>query len=291
MSELLKVCLWMSVAITGFTVMAIAGRAVTPHLDTFEIMAFRSLIGLLIVVVVGASVGRLREVRTNRLGLHLIRNSFHFAGQNLWFFSLSLIPLAQVFALEFSYPIWVALAAPLLLGERLTRTRLLAALIGFCGILIVVRPGFAEVNAGTLAAVLSAFGFAGSALFTKRLTSDQSITCILFWLTAMQAVMGLSTAALDGEITLPPAAIAPWIVVIAIAGLAAHLSLTTALSLAPATVVTPLDFARLPVIALVAAVIYGEAIDPFVLLGGAVILGAIYLNISREARNRRAAAS
>jgi drug/metabolite transporter (DMT)-like permease len=247
----LRAGLWMSGAIVSFCAMAVAGRSLASELDTFEMMLYRSIIGIVLVLAVGGILGRLGEINTRSLGLHVVRNVFHFTGQNLWFFSLTFIPLAQVFALEFTSPLWVTLLAPLILGERLTRTRAIAAAIGFTGILIVARPGFTEVNIGVIAAAASAIGFAGNILFTKRLTRTATITCILFWLTVMQAVFGLATAGWDGDVAWPSATAWPWIAVIGCAGLLAHLCLTNALKVAPATVVVPFDFIRLPVIAVI----------------------------------------
>lgn len=277
--------------ILAFSIMAVSGRQVGPSLDTFEIMTYRSILGIVIVVSVATFRGTLTQVRTKRLPLHLVRNISHFAGQNLWFYALTVIPLAQLVSLEFSYPIWVALAAPFLLGEKLTRTRLIAALVGFVGILIVVQPGIVSLNAGTVAAVLCAFGFAGSAMATRKLTRDQSITCILFWLAVMQAVLGLICAGADGDIALPSPAAVPWVILIGCCGLTAHFCLTKALALAPAAIVTPMDFARLPVLALVGAVFYGEVLDPFLFLGGAVIFGAIYVIVVSPPANSNSVAS
>ena len=283
-SPVLRAALWMTGAIASFSSMAVAGREVSSKLDTFELMMYRSLIGILIVVSVGGFLGRLGEVSSKRLHIHAIRNLFHFTGQNLWFFALAFIPLAQVFALEFTSPLWVALLAPLVLGERLTGTRTLAAVLGFAGILIVARPGFNEINAGVLSASAAAIGFAGSILFTKILTRTDTITCILFWLTVMQAVFGVVTAGWDGDVAWLSSAAWPWIVLVGCAGLLAHLCLTNALSIAPATVVVPFDFVRLPVIAIVGMILYAEQLDPFVVAGAVVIFAANYLNIWTETR-------
>lgn len=274
----------MSGSILSLSIMAVAGRAVAPVLDTFEVMTWRSIVGLGLVLAVAGAMGKLGEVRCDRLGTHLVRNVFHFTGQNLWFWSLSVIPLAQVFALEFTSPIWVILMAPLLLGEPITRRRLGAAALGFAGILIVARPDLGHLSPGVIAAAASAIGFAGSAIFTKRLTRHEGIVSILFWLTVMQAVFGIAGSGLDGTITLPTTAVAPWLGLIGVAGVLAHLCLTKALTLAPATVVIPMDFVRLPAIAIVGMTFYAEPLDPYVVLGAAVILGANWLNISGEAR-------
>ncbi len=271
--------LWMSGSILSFSVMAVAGRALAPFLDTFEIMLWRSLIGLALVLSFGAALGRLGGIRSNRLGTHLLRNLFHFTGQNLWFMSLTLIPLATVFALEFTAPIWVMLLSPLLLAERMTRVRWLAAGAGFLGVLIVVRPDLGQPSVGVALAAGSAIGFAGSAILTKRLTRHEGVISILFWLTAMQTVLAAVAAGHDGRVTLPDAATLPWLAMVGVTGVLAHLCLTRALALAPATVVMPMDFLRLPVIAAVGALAYGEAITPALALGSALILAANWINI------------
>lgn len=276
----LRAALWMIGAITAFTLMAIAGRAVSFELDTFEIMLFRSLIGVVVVFVLGHIMGTLGQVRRDRLGLHLLRNLCHFTGQNLWFFAITVIPLAQVFALEFTGPIWVLLLSPLLLGERITRFGALAAALGFIGILIIARPDPANLSPGIITAALAAIAFALTAIFTRKLTRTDSITGILVWLTVMQAVFGLICAGYDGDITLPTATTAPWLIVIGLAGLTAHFCLTTALSIAPASTVMPIDFFRLPVIMAVGMLLYEEPIDVLVFAGAALIFAGNWLNLT-----------
>ena len=282
----LAAALWMGGAIFSFTAMAIAGRQVADTHDTFEIMLWRSAVGFLVVVGAALATRRLREVRADRIGSHVIRNLFHFTGQNLWFWALTMIPLAQVFALEFTSPIWVILLSPLVLGERLTGPRIAAAALGFAGILIVARPDFAALNPGVLAAAGSALFFAATTLMTKRLTRGEHIVSILFWLTLMQFFLGLATAGWDGQIALPTARTAPWLVLIGFCGILAHLCLTTALSLAPASYVVPIDFVRLPVIAAVGMVFYDEQVDLLVMLGAAVIFIGNWINIRAETGRR-----
>jgi drug/metabolite transporter (DMT)-like permease len=282
----LRAALWMLGAVVSFSSMAVAGRAVSFELDTFEIMMYRSVVGFVLVLAVARATGHARGITTRSPGLHLVRNLSHFTGQNLWFYAITMIPLAQVFALEFTSPLWVLVLSPLILGERMTRVRALAAVIGFTGILIVARPGPETINAGTLAAAGAALGFAGSILATKRLTRTETLTCILFWMTLTQIVFGLICAGLDGEIALPSAVSVPWLFVIGCAGLMAHVCLTTALSIAPATLITPVDFLRLPLIAVIGLMVYGEAIDAAVMIGAAVIFGANYVNLWHETRKR-----
>lgn len=265
--------------------MAVAGRQIDNAIDTFELMLYRSVIGIVLVILVAGAAGTLTQVERRDLGLHAIRNLSHFAGQNLWFAALTLIPLAQLFALEFTSPIWVLILSPIFLKEPLTRLKLFSAGLGFIGVLIVARPDFSTPNLGILLAALAAIGFAGSAIATKQLTRKTSITCILFWLTVMQAIFGLIAAGWDGDVAWPAARIWPYVALVAVAGLCAHFCLTKALSLATASVVMPMDFARLPIIAIVGMLFYAEALDPWVLLGALIIFVANYQNIAKQPRN------
>ncbi len=286
MSPTIRGSLWMIGSILSFSLMAVAGRAASAELDTFEIMLFRSFVGFAIVVTVALITGAHRQITFRSMRLQVLRNISHFAGQNLWFFALTIIPLAQVFALEFTSPLWVLILAPFLLGERLTQTRIIAAVCGFVGILIVARPSPETVNIGTLAAASCAIAFAYSIIYTKLLTRTESLTCILFWMTAMQCVFGLICAGYDGDIALPSTQLLPWVIVIGLGGLVAHFCLTTALSIAPATVVIPVDFVRLPVIAIVGLLFYSEPLDVFVIIGALLIFGGNYLNIWSETHRK-----
>ena len=270
---------WMVGAIVAFTSMAIAGRAAALELDTFEIMFYRSVAGIGIVVLLAWMFGTLSQINPRRMDLHVGRNLCHFAGQNLWFYALTLIPLAELFALEFTSPLWVMVLAALFLGERLTLRKGVAAALAFAGVLLVVRPGTADMNIGHLMAAVAAICFASTAIFTKKLTNRESITCILFWLTVLQTGFGAVAVLYDGDITLPSAISLPWVILIAVAGLVAHFCLTTALSLAPASIVFPMDFARLPVIVAVGALIYSEPLQPLVLIGATLILYGNWINI------------
>ena len=147
----------------------------------------------------------------------------------------------------------------------------------------MARPTSAPLNAGVITAASCAIFFALTVILTKRLTRHEGIASILFWLTSMQLVMGLIMAGWDGDFALPSLAILPWILLIGCAGLAAHFCFTNALSIAPATVVVPFDFARLPVIALLAMVIYGEEVVIWTFVGAGLIFAANYLNILEAA--------
>ena len=281
-SEPMKATVWMIGAMLSFSLMAVSGRELATSLNTFEIMLYRSIIGFLIVLVIGHFAKTLGEIKGGRLGLHLFRNLAHFSGQNLWFLAVASIPFSQLFALEFSTPVWVALLAPLFLGEVLTKQRVLAVILGFAGVLIVARPDINQFDFAIVAAVACAICFAGSMMATKKLTSDQSITCILFWLTLMQLAMGLLATVFMGTVTFPEGINIIWIVIVGIGGLTAHFCITNALALAPAIVVIPLDFMRLPLISVIGFLAYGEAFELPILVGAGVIFMAILLNLKAE---------
>lgn len=290
-SQPVRAAIWMIGAVVSFSAMAIAAREISFELDTFEIMMYRSFIGIVIVLSIAFLTGSLNQINTRSMPLHFVRNISHFAGQNLWLFAITIAPLAQVFALEFTLPIWAMFMAVFVLNERLTANRVVTAFVGFIGILIVTRPWAEGINLGVIAGALAAIGFAGSAVFTRLLTRTVSITCIMFWLTTMQAIFGIICAGYDGDIALPSLAITPWLVLIGASGLVAHFCLTKALSLAPASVVTPVDFARLPIIAILGMLLYDEPLQMSVFIGAIIIFTANYFNILVETRTARTKAT
>lgn len=273
--------LWMMGSIGAFTAMAISGRALTGQHDTFEIMLWRSVVGLGLVLGVGAVTGGWRQITPRHMPNHLIRNLVHFTGQNLWFWALPIIPMAQLFALEFTAPIWVMALSPLLLGDRLSKRNLLSGLVGLAGVWMVAQPSFTAINPGILAAAASAISFALSAILTKRLTRIEGVVSILFWLVLMQAILGLVCSLADGAMRWPTLTSTPWLAVVGVSGIFAHLCLTKALNLAPASVVMPVDFVRLPVIAVVGWAFYDEAISLALAVGAGLILLANWVNLRR----------
>jgi drug/metabolite transporter (DMT)-like permease len=271
--------LFMFGSVLAFTTMAIASREASRAHDTFEIMFWRSLIGFVLVLGFMVQTRRLAEAKTRHPGQHLVRNLFHFTGQNLWLWALTLIPMAQVFAIEFTSPLWVMLLAPLLFGEKLSALRAVAAAVGFAGILVVARPDFGHIEPGVLAALGAAVGFASTLLMTKMLTREETVLTIMFWLTLMQTGFGLVMALKDGQWVLPDSTSAPWLALIGLCGVLAHMCLTTALRMAPAAQIMPIDFLRLPLVTLAGIAFYNEPLTWPLVIGGAMILSANWLNL------------
>ena len=278
-SASMKAGFWMLGAVFSFSLMAISGRELGGELNSFEIMLWRSLAGIVIVLAFAWQFNTLDQIKFTHLKLHALRNISHFFGQTLWYFAVTQITLAQLFAFEFTAPLWVALMAPLFLKETFTKRKFLAICVGFSGILIIARPEASGLSIGMLAAIFCAVGFAGSVLTTKLLTRNYSVTCILFWLTVMQFLLSLFFAGINGNIATPKITSLHWITIISVGGLTAHFCITSALTLAPASVVAPLEFLRLPLIAVVGYFAYDEALSIFVLIGAILIVGANIANL------------
>jgi drug/metabolite transporter (DMT)-like permease len=254
-------------ALLSFMAMALGGRELSADLSTFQILFFRSVVGLLIV---GALLSRRGPglLRTRHVG----RNLAHFVGQFGWFFAIASLPLAEVFAIEFTIPIWAALLSAVFLGERLTPRRLLALALGFAGVLLIVRPGVGLLQLASLAALVGALGYAVSYVCTKRLTATDSALAILFYMTAVQLPLGLAGALWHWQTA--DWVHLPWIVVVGVTALSAHFCLARALALADLSLVLPMDYLRLPLAAALGFALYGESVDALSVAGGLLIVAA-----------------
>ncbi len=281
MPRIVGAALWMAGALTGFMAMALSGRELSAELGTFQILFWRSLVGLAVISALLSWQGW-GEARTRRPGRQLLRNLVHFAGQFGWFYGLAHIPLAQVFAIEFTVPVWTLLLAALFLGEAITRARGLAVALGFLGIVIILRPGVAAVEVAQAAVLGSALAYALTYVLTKDLAGTETPLAILFYMTLVQLPIGLATG-LSGW-TWPSPGAWIWIVVVGVGALAAHYCIIRAFRLADAAVVAPMDFVRLPLSALIGYALYAEAIDPLVLAGASVIFVGNWLNLRAEHR-------
>lgn len=275
------VAIWMTGWLTAMVLMAVAAREAGKMLHVFQIMELRSLLGIVLFLPMVAAAGGARAVRTRRFGLQVGRNTVHYAAQFLWFLAITMIPIAEVVAIEFTGPVWVALLAVLLLGERMTAARLAAVVLGLVGVVIIVRPGLDHVEVGQVIALLAAIGFAGSFILVKSLTRTESVVSIIFWMVIIQSVIGAVPAAMVWQT--PPAAVWPPVVVIAVCGTYSHFCMAHALRHADATTVVPLDFLRVPLTALAAWLVFGERFDVFTVIGAAVILAGNLLNLRRGA--------
>jgi drug/metabolite transporter (DMT)-like permease len=284
-----RVVLWMIAAVLSFSTTALAVRSLSANLNLFEILSIRSGIGLAILLALLFARSDLRgQMRPRRLGTHLIRNTLHFAGQYGWALAITLLPFATVFSLETTNPVWTTVLAALLLGERLTPVRIGAIILGFVGVLIIVRPGLAAFQPAVFILLAATFSFAASNIATKKLILTESTFAIMFWMNAMQLPMGLAGSDLRAFAHIE-AWMLPAIIGIGISGLSAHFCLTNALRWADAAIVLPMDYMRIPLIAVIGWWFYGESVDVFVFIGAAVIISGILWNLHAETRRHRSA--
>jgi drug/metabolite transporter (DMT)-like permease len=287
-SGILAAVRWMAVALFSFSGIAIAAREAGGELGALDIMVCRSWLGVLILLALQYANGRsIADLRTGQLPLLTLRSTVHFIAQYAWLVAVTLIPLAQLFAIEFTAPLWTALLAPLFLKERLTGIRLLSAALGFAGILVVVSPGSLALGHGTVFAFVAAIGFALNFLLTKRLIRRDGAFLLLFYLHLIQGFIAIALVAPDFKVPSPVTGF--WVAALTVLGLFAHYALARAFSLADAIVVAPMDFLRLPLIAVVGVVLYNEQLAVALVIGAAIIVAANLLNIWGEQRQHRSA--
>jgi len=281
--NIVRVVLWMSGALLAFSAMAVSVRALAATLGVMEILALRAGFGLIVMATLVALRADLRAtINCRHLRLHLFRNTVHVASSYLWAMSLLLIPLAMTFALEFTTPAWTLLLAAPVLGERLTASRIGAVVFGLLGVLVILRPGLATFQPGGLLTLVAAFGLAITLIATKKLTRTDSTFAIVFWMMLIQLPLALIgsdplfvTKLNQGQV--------PAVIGIGVSGLVSHYCLTNAFQAGDAGVVVPLDFMRIPLIAVVGWWLYDEPLDVFVFLGAGLIITGILWNLRSEA--------
>jgi drug/metabolite transporter (DMT)-like permease len=276
----------MSGALLSFSALALGVRRLGGTFTIFEILAWRTGCGLIMMLAIGAAHPRFfRGFTLHHVWLHGLRNSTHLAAQYMWTLAIALIPLATVFALEFTTPAWTTLLAVLFLGERVTAGRVIALVCGLLGVLVIVRPGIATFQPASLLVLAAALGYGITYTTTKKLTATDSTFAIILWMNVMQFPVAYAASdplfwlRIDG---------ANWMAALAVgfAGLSSHYCLTKALNAGDASLVIPFDFLRLPLIAVLAWIIYGEPLEPVVFAGGALIFGGMLWNLRNEARQR-----
>jgi drug/metabolite transporter (DMT)-like permease len=269
--------LWMAGWLALMLLITVAGREALYELNVFQLMLIRSSVGLLLLAPLVWRAGGLAAVKTQRLPQHIARNTIHFGAQLGWFFALTLIPIGQVVAIEFTMPIWTAILAAMFLGERFTTFKFAAIVLGIVGVIMIVRPATGEINPGQLIALAAAVGFGTSVAMVKSLTRTEQTVTIIFYMLAVQTVGALLPALYVWQ--WPSLTIWGWAVVVAFCGTFSHYCMARALLYADASVVVPMDFLRVPLTALMGWLLYSERLDAFTVLGAALILTGNFLNL------------
>lgn len=268
---------------TTFCFVAVTGivRHVGQELPAPQGAFIRYALGaLLMLPFMGALLRRPPTLRG--LGAHALRGAVHGAGVVLWFYAMARIPVAEVTALGYVTPLFVTLGAALFLGESLKLRRLLAVLAGILGALVVLRPGFQEIGSGQLAQLAAAPLFAASYLIAKRLTSSEDPSVIVGFLSIFVS-LAILPVALTQWVTPSWEAVA-WLGLTAVFATAGHFAMTKAFQNAPITVTQPVQFLQLVWATILGIAVFGEPLDPFILLGGAILVGAATYIAHRESR-------
>lgn len=278
----MPVLLWMTGALTSFCLMAIGARELSGDVAVYQILFFRSAIGLLCISVVLFFSKERVSIHTKRFALHGFRNVFHFAGQYGWFLGIGLLPLAEVFALEFTVPIWTLLVAATALNEKITPRKLVALFLGMAGVLVIVQPGYVIVDPASFIVLGAAICYAISYTSTKSLSTSESAISILFYMCLIQLPMGLALSLPSWS--WPVGSQWLWLTVVGLTALSAHYCIAKAMVFAEVTTVVTIDFLRLPLIALVGVFLYQEQFEVSLMMGGFLMLAGTFANLKQTAK-------
>ncbi|MCG8560062.1 MAG: DMT family transporter [Hyphomicrobiales bacterium] len=275
---------WM--ALTGVLFVCVTGivRHLGSDMPAIEAAFLRYVFGLILISPV-----LLRLVRRGPGGelmtVYAIRGVVHGIAVMLWFYAMARIPIAEVTAIGYTAPIFVTAGAALFLGERVHVRRIAAVGAGFVGVLIILRPGLADIGLGQLAQLSAAPLFAASFLLAKRLTGRADPAEIVGMLSLFCTLTLLPGAIWQWR---PPTVEeVSWLALTAVFATAGHYTMTQAFKAAPITVTQPVIYLQLVWAALLGLIVFGEALDPFVFLGGGIIVAAATYISHREARAAR----
>jgi drug/metabolite transporter (DMT)-like permease len=267
-----------------FVAVTVLVRYLGSDLPAVEAAFIRYLVGVgLLLPAIWRMRGRL--LGNASLGLYVYRGAIHGVAVMLWFFAMARIPLAEVTAIGFSTPVFTALGAILIFREQVRARRVIAIAAGFIGTLIILRPGFHSIEAGSLAQLIAAFFFAGSFLLAKRMTQSESPGDILVMLSIF-----CTLALMPGAIYYwrePTLSEIGWLALVAVFATAGHYAITRAIAAAPLTVTQPLSFLQLIWAIAFGYWLFDEVPDTWVIAGGLVIVAAVSYLAHREARAAR----
>ncbi|MEM9060956.1 MAG: DMT family transporter [Pseudomonadota bacterium] len=261
-------------------------RNLGSELPATQAAFIRYLAGLILILPLMTPLLRHRPSK-RQMSLYTLRGVFHGIGVMLWFYAMARIPIAEVTAIGYIAPIFVTIGAAIFLGEAIQLRRIMAVLIAFCGTLIILRPGFQELSLGQLAQLCAAPLFAASFLFAKKFTDDAPSGVIVGMLSLFCTITLLPGAILHWrDPTLEEVA---WLTLTAVLATLGHYTMTQAFRCAPVTVTQPVGFLQLVWATILGVVAFGEPIDPFVLLGGGIIVAsATYISHREAVRARNA---
>ncbi len=263
-------------------------RHVSAEMHPFEMAFFRNLFGLVLLAPLLFHYG-IAPLRTSKLKLHLLRGLFNITSMLCFFYALSIAPLTDVAALTFASPIFATALAVFVFGERVGIRRWTAIMVGFAGVLVVLRPGFEGVALGPLLALVASLIWGVALLFIKVLARTESSLTITAYMMILLTPLSLIPAVFFWQ--WPTVEQYLWLVLMAALGTSGHLFLNQALKVAETNVVMPVDFVRLIWVSIIGFYIFDEVPDLFTWIGGAIIFSsALYIAYRETIRRRQDAA-
>ena len=281
---MIRAVAWMIGTLLSFSLMAVCARELSGEIATPQTLLFRSVIGLVCISIVLLASRESVKIQTNKLGIHTLRNIFHFAGQYGWFLGIGFLPLAEVFALEFTVPIWTLIVASITLGEKITARKVASITLGILGVVVILQPGIAIISAASFIVLVSAMCYAISHTATKSLSSSESAVSILFYMCLIQLPIGLFLSI--SSWVWPTGLQWVWLLIVGLTGLSAHYCMANAMRYEEASTVVTLDFLRLPLIALIGVLLYSEQLEFALLIGGLLMLAGNIVSLKQPAYNK-----
>jgi drug/metabolite transporter (DMT)-like permease len=276
---------WMLGFIVNISIMAISIRELSLKYSSFEIQNFRNIFSIIVIFLI-LMVTKNIQLNTFQLKNNFIRNIFHFIGQSAWTWGLTVLPLAVVFSLEFTMPIWAVIIAIVLLKEKITLNKIFFLIIGLIGTLIIFMPDTKYIGFYNIIVLCSAITYAIAHNFTKKLTRTDNILSILFFMSIIQLPFSLIGSFIIGNIHYNIMMEIPLIILLTITSLLAHYSLSSALKYSDASVVLPIDYIRLPLIVFIGWYYYDEIISTNVVIGSILIIFGVVFFLNKDFKKK-----
>ncbi|WP_232525275.1 DMT family transporter [Motilimonas pumila] len=280
----IQAVIWMFGTLFSFCAMAVAARELSGDIHTLQMLLVRSLIGLSVIGGIIVCRRQFTLLKTQRIGLHATRNVFHFSGQYGWFVGIGLLPLAEVFALEFTVPVWTALIAAIFLAEPLTKVKTFAIVLSLIGVAIILQPGREMIDSASFIVLAAALCYAIAYTNSKALSVTEQPLTILFYMCLLQLPLALVLGA--SVWAWPTFEQWLWLMLIAFTALTAHYCLTKAMQLEEVSKVVTMDFMRLPLVALLGVLLYQEPFEISLIIGALLILVANITNMKAAPKPR-----
>lgn len=277
--------LWLAASCVFFTSMNGIIRYLSEELPSAEIVFFRNFFGLIAMLPWIVHFG-LGAMRTRRIKELMSRSVIGFLSMILWFWSLAYLPLDHAVALSFTSPLFATVAAVFILKEPIRLRRMVALGIGFCGMLVILRPGMVPLELASLAAIASSALMALSIVMMKSLTETEATGALVTYQAMLITPLSFVPAALDWVWPVGDAWL--WLIALGLFASIGHFFFTRAFARAEATALMPFDYVRLPMVAAIGYFAFGEAPDVWTWVGGAIILASSVYVAHREAQIRRA---